>query len=391
MKFMKIDQAYFMPKTLLLILFLFCFVVSCENTNKATNPLDHVLASENIKIKRVIDSLDQYEVQIKFTQINRNNDSIIFKDYDFQVDDNNYFYPASTVKFPIAVMAMEKLNHLDSLNKDTRFYIEGDTVETTFATDVSKIFAVSDNQANNRLLEFLGQDALNRNLEQKGIYPIRISHRLSVENADEITTKPLIIYLNDSTTAALEGSINTSPEPLKINKIEKGIGYIVDDSLMQEPFSFALKNYYPINAQHAVLKRIIFPEAFNENKRFKLTDEQRKFILEAMHTLPKKVGYDPIEYYDSYVKFFMFGDKKEDMPEYIKIYNKVGYAYGTLTDCAYILDTKNKVEFMLTATILVNKNGIFNDNIYEYDNIGIPFLAELGRQVYNYELNKSDN
>ncbi len=388
MKFMKIDQACFMSKTLLLVLCLFCFVVSCEKTNKATNPLAHVLASENIKIKRVIDSLDQYEVQIKFTQINRDNDSIIFKDYDFQVDDNNYFYPASTVKFPIAVMAMEKLNQLDSLNKDTRFYIEGDTVETTFAADVSKIFAVSDNQANNRLLEFLGQDALNRNLEQKGISQVRISHRLSAENADEITTKPLIIYLNDSTTAAMEGSINTSPKPLKINKIEKGIGYIIDDSLMQEPFSFALKNYYPINAQHATLKRIIIPEAFSENERFKLNDEQRKFILEAMHTLPKKVGYDPIEYYDSYVKFFMFGDNKEDMPEYIKIYNKVGYAYGTLTDCAYILDSKNKVEFMLTATILVNKNGIFNDNIYEYDDIGIPFLAELGREIYKFERNR---
>ena len=384
---MKNEHAYFMSKTQLLILFLYFLIVSCEKENKATNPLDHALASENIKIKRVIDSLVQYEVQIKFTHINRDNDSIIFEDYDFQVDDNNYFYPASTVKFPIAVLAMQKLNQLDSLNKDTRFYIEGDTVETTFAADISKIFAVSDNQANNRLLEFLGQDALNRNLKQKGISPVRISHRLSTENADEITAKPLIIYLNDSTTATLEGSINTSPKPLKINEIEKGKGYIREDSLMQEPFSFALKNYYPINAQHAVLKRIIFPKAFSENERFDLNEEQRKFILEAMHTLPKKVGYDPIEYYDSYVKFFMFGDNKEDMPEHIKIYNKVGYAYGTLTDCAYILDSKNKVEFMLTATILVNKDGIFNDNIYEYDDIGIPFLAELGREIYTFELN----
>lgn len=385
---MKNEHAYLMSKTELLILFLFCLLVSCEKVNKVVNPLDHALASENIKIKRVIDSLEQYEVQIKFTQINRDNDSIIFKDYDFQVDDNNYFYPASTVKFPIAVLAMQKLNQLDSLSKDTRFYIEGDTVETTFAADVSKIFAVSDNQANNRLFEFLGQDALNSNLKQKGVSPVRIAHRLSTENADEITTKPLIIYLNDSTTAALEGSINTSPKPLNINKIEKGIGYIAEDSLMLEPFSFALKNYYPINAQHAVLKRIIFPEAFSENERFNLNDEQKKLILEAMHTLPKKVGYDPIEYYDSYVKFFMFGDSKEDIPEHIKVYNKVGYAYGTLTDCAYIVDSKNKVEFMLTATILVNKDKIFNDNIYEYDDIGIPFLAELGREIYTIERNK---
>ena len=377
-----------MSKTQLLLLFLFCLVISCEKENKATNPLDHALASENIKIKRVIDSFDQYEVQIKLTQINRDNDSIIFKDYDFQVDNNNYFYPASTVKCPIAVLVLEKLNQLDSLNKDTRFYIEGDTVETTFAADVSKIFAVSDNQANNRLLEFLGQDAINRNLKQKGISPVRISHRLSTEHADEITTKPLIIYLNDSTTMALEGSINTSPKPLKIDNVEKGIGYITEDSLMHEPFSFALKNYYPINAQHAVLKRIIFPEVFSEGERFNLSDDQRKFILDAMHTLPKEMGYDPVEFYDSYVKFFMFGDTKEDMPEHIKIYNKVGYAYGTLTDCAYILDSKNKVEFMLTATILVNKDGIFNDNIYEYDDIGIPFLAELGREIYTFELNR---
>ena len=385
---MKIDQVYLMSKTELFILFLLCLVVSCEKANKVTNPLGHVLSSENINIKRVIDSLDQYEVQIKFTQINRDNDSIIFKDYDFQVDDDNYFYPASTVKFPIAVLAMQKLNQLDSLNKDTRFYIEGDTVETTFAADVSKVFAISDNQANNRLLEFLGQDAINRNLTQKGISPVRISHRISTENADEITTKPLIIYLNDSTAAALEGSINTSPNPLKINKIEKGIGYMMEDSLIHEPFSFALKNYYPLNAQHAVLKRIIFPEAFSGKERFNLNEEQKKFILEAMHTLPKKVGYDPIEYYDSYVKFFMFGDIKDVMPEHIKIYNKVGYAYGTLTDCAYIIDSKNKVEFMLTATILANKDGIFNDNIYEYDDIGIPFLAELGREIYTFELNR---
>ncbi len=352
------------------------------------NPLEYVLTSENLKIKRVIDSLDQYEVQIKFTQINRVNDSIIFEEYDFQVNDFNYFYPASTVKFPIAVLAMEKLNQIDSINKDTRFYVEGDTVETTFANDVSKIFAISDNLANNRLVEFLGQDAINTKLRQKGIIPVRISHRLSADNADEITTKPLIIYLNDSTTTALEGTVNTSAKPLNINNIFKGKGYISEDSLMNEPFSFALKNYYPINAQHAVLKRIIFPEAFNENERFILNDEQRKFILEAMHSLPKNVGFDPIEYYDSYVKFFMFGDTKKDMPEYIKIYNKVGYAYGTLTDCAYIIDTENKVEFMLTASILVNKNAIFNDDAYEYDEVGIPFLAQLGREIYNYELNR---
>ena len=105
-----------------------------------------------------------------------------------------------------------------------------------------------------------------------------------------------------------------------------------------------------------------------------------------MQTLPREAGYDPKDYYDSYVKFLMYGDSKDVIPDYIKIHNKAGYAYGTLTDCAYVHDTKNKVEFLLTATILVNKDGIFNDNVYEYDSIGIPFLAALGKEVYNYGL-----
>ncbi len=367
---------------LLSILFLF----SCKKEATTKNPLEHALSSKNIKIKRVVDSLEKYEVQIKLTQIERRKDHVSFIDYDFQVDDSTYFYPASTVKFPIAVLTLEKLNQIDSLNMHTLFYVEGDTVETTFATEISKIFAISDNQANNRLLEFLGQDFVDSTLKQKAISPVRISHRLSTENADEITTKPLIIYQNDSTTATLEGTINTSATPLKINGIEKGIGFHSEDSLIMEPFSFALKNYYPINAQHSLLKRVIFPEEFTAKEQFDLSDAQRAFLLKSMQTLPKEMGYDPVEYYDSYVKFFMYGDNQDPMPDHMKIYNKVGYAYGTLTDCAYIVDEKNKIEFMLTATILVNKNAIFNDNTYEYDTIGIPFLAQLGREVYDYEL-----
>jgi len=70
----------------------------------------------------------------------------------------------------------------------------------------------------------------------------------------------------------------------------------------------------------------------------------------------------------------------------IKIYNKVGLAYGTITDVAYIKNEQEGVDFFLAATVLVNQNKIFNDNQYEYDALGIPFLAALGKAVYDYEL-----
>jgi len=374
-------------KALKLAILFLLLSMACKTKSKENNPMELVLGSQNMAIRNVIDSVDKYEVQILYTQIDRRGDSIILTDYEFQLDDMKYFYPASTVKLPIAVLALEKLNFTDSLNRDTRYYVEGDSVENTFAEDISKILAVSDNHANNRLLEFQGQDDINLRLRNKGIFPVRISHRLGV-HSDDVTTKPLIYYINDSTTGTSASIINTEPLSLSLERIKKGVGYYEKDSLVNIPFDFSYKNYYPVSSQHGVLKRLIFPELFKTNERFNLSEDQREFLLTAMHTLPKDAGYDQEEFYDGYCKFFIYGDSKENIPKHIKIYNKVGFAYGTLTDCAYITDEKNKVEFMLAATILVNEDGIFNDDKYEYDEIGIPFLAALGREFYNYELKR---
>lgn len=369
------------------ILFLALFQGCSEQNNSSI--LEQALASENPNIKRVMDSVKQYQVQIRYTKIDRRNDSLLFTDYDFQVENDSYFYPASTVKFPVAVLALERLNETDTLDRNTRYYIEGDSIESTFTEDISQVFAVSDNFANNRMVELLGQDVINTKLIDKGIEPVRISHRLGYHSED-LNTKPLIIYLNDSTTGITTPSINTAANPLQLKDIKKGIGYYENDLFIKEPFDFSLKNYYPIDAQHEVLKRVIFPNEYSKEQRFNLSTEQHNFLLSAMHSLPRSVGYDSAVYYDGYCKFFMFGDSKKSIPEHIKIYNKVGFAYGTLTDCAYITDSKNKVDFLLTATILVNKDGIFNDDNYEYEEIGIPFLAELGRRIHELEIERNN-
>lgn len=362
-------------------------LISCAQEKQNLNFLEVALSSNDPKIKRVMDSINSYEVQIIYTQINRRNDSISFTDYEFQVNDSSYFYPASTVKFPVAVLALEKLNLTDTLSLNTKYYIEGDTIESTIANDISKIFAVSDNLANNRLMEFLGFEAINQNLKEKGISPVRLSHRVGYRS-DDLRTKPLIIYLNDSTTGITQSLLNKTPERLKLLNVEKGIGYYEGDELIEEAFDFSQKNYYPITTQHNLLKRVLFPQMFKEVERFNISEKQREHLLNAMHTTPQHIGYDPATYYDGYCKFFMYGDTKKNIPESIEIYNKVGFAYGTLTDCAYIKDTKNNIDFLLTATILVNKDGIFNDDAYEYDEIGIPFLAQLGREIYQQELNR---
>ena len=363
-----------------------CF--SCTRDIVSEPLLSILSSSEDPAIQKVMENPDIYNIQIHYTRIDRNEDNLVFTEYRYQEEDSTYFYPASTVKLPIAVMALEKISREDGWNLNTKFYVEGDSLETTFAEEVIKIFAVSDNEANNRLFEFLGQNSINDGLRRKKVGPARIAHRLSTENADDVTTKPLVIYLNDSSTVNLEPTINDPLKRLKLQEIEKGQGFMIGDSLVSEPFDFSLKNYYPLSTQQQVLKRIIFPEEYPDTERFYLGPAERELLLKAMSTTPRHWGYDSEEYYDSYVKFFLYGDSHSVIPDYVKIFNKVGYAYGTLTDCAYILDTKNKIDFFLSATILVNEDQIFNDDKYEYEETGIPFLAALGREIYNYELNR---
>ena len=73
----------------------------------------------------------------------------------------------------------------------------------------------------------------------------------------------------------------------------------------------------------------------------------------------------------------------------VRIFNKEGDAYGFLTDVSYFVDFKNNIEFFLSANIYCNSDGIFNDDRYDYETVGYPFLKNLGRAVYHYELQRN--
>jgi hypothetical protein len=66
----------------------------------------------------------------------------------------------------------------------------------------------------------------------------------------------------------------------------------------------------------------------------------------------------------------------------------VGWAYGFLTDVSYVIDVKNKIEYMLSSTIYVNSDGILNDDKYDTETIGLPFLNDIGKAIYNFELKR---
>ncbi|SHJ32278.1 hypothetical protein SAMN04487911_11736 [Arenibacter nanhaiticus] len=361
------------------------FLFSCAEDIPQKNILESALSTTDPTIKRVMDSVSHYDLQIRYTRITRYKDSVSFKDYDFRTNQQAYFYPGNTVGLLTAVLSLEKLNELDKLDLHSRFYIEGDTLETTFTNEITKILTLHDNEANDRLFEFLGQDRINNALRNKEIFPVCISHRLSPTNAFELTTKPIIAYLNDSTTTPLAPSINTPPLALNLPRAKRVKSHKEDDSSTEAPIDLSLHNYFPLEAQNQVLKRIFFPDNFPAHQQFNLSTEQYHFLRKAMQVLatteksPSEV--EPLN-------FLSMQTKEADLNN-IAVYHKSSHDYHTFTDYTYIKDSTNKVEFMLNATILETKNHILNDSFTPHDTLKTPFLTQLAREIYTLEVNRN--
>lgn len=346
-------------------------------------PIELALAADSPEIQQVMSNLPDHEVQILFTEIIRSADGdVSFLNDEYQIRDGVYHYPASTVKFPVALLALEKLEEDERVNRYTRFQLEHENEGSSLTNELIELFVVSDNQAYNRIFEYLGKDEINTRLGSKDL-EARISHRLSIPNSDELTTQSISF-------SAPGGKITVGPfvssaiEVPPLRELTKGVAYLEDGKTINRAFDFSEKNYLPVRSLHSVMLRLVFPEEFTETQRFSLSEADRLFVLNTMRTLPREAGYDEEEYPDGYAKFLVFGDRKNRALDRFQIHNKSGWAYGYLTDTAYIVDQQNGREFVITASIYVNANQTFNDDNYEYEEIGVPFLAELGRQLVGY-------
>jgi len=123
-------------------------------------------------------------------------------------------------------------------------------------------------------------------------------------------------------------------------------------------------------------------------QRFNLTKSDLEFLHQYMSMLPGESDdprYEATDYWDTYVKFLYYGSEKNTYDPNIRVYNKVGDAYGFLIDGAYFHDVKNNAEFILSALIYCNSDEIFNDDKYDYDAVGFPFLKELGRAIHEHQ------
>ncbi|MFM6942676.1 MAG: serine hydrolase [Aquirufa sp.] len=374
---------------------------------KPANILEHLLLTNPDKFKKLTDNPEKYRLQILYTQIDRDaKNKPSLTTYSYRADSNEYFYPASTVKLAASVLALEKLNALKIDKSTTLLTLKNRPSQLEIKTDstaksglpsiehyIKKILLVSDNEAYNRLYEFFGQRPFNETMLSKGFKGVRLTHRLQtpLPRLENQYTNP--IQLLDASGKVIYNqpeAFNDSPysatAPILLGKGTMSEAGVVED----KPLDFSLKNAYPLQAQHDFLKRLMLPEAFPAKDRFQLKKEDYAFLYRYMSMYPTE-SKDPVytEEFATYCKFLYYGSEKNaPLNSSMRIFNKVGDAYGFLLDNAYVVDFDKKIEFIVTAVLLCNEDEIFNDEKYDYDTIGFPFFKDLGQVIYDYEVKR---
>lgn len=382
----------------------------CPQTGGSENVfLQNLLEKDSGRFDTILKNREAFRVQIIYTSINRKrNNRPVFSHYSFYCNQHQYFYPASTVKLPAAVLALEKLTKLRPYGIDKKTAMITETSfpgqspvyndptsrdgKPTIDHYIRKVFLASDNDAFNRLYEFLGQQYLNELLRKKGFRSAQILHRLSVDMSDSQNrhTNP-VKFVNDSGNVLIEQNGQLSALKYPEQKILIGNGFMQEGKLIPTPFDFSAKNQISLFDLHSILQAILFPGSVKKKQRFKMSEEDRYDLMKYMSQYPSETMSPE---YDSSVrnaggKFILYGAGKETIPEHIRIFNKVGGAYGFLTDVAYVVDFEKKIEFLVSATIYCNGDGILNDDQYDYETVGLPFMKHLGEAIYRYESTRS--
>lgn len=365
-------------------------VRSASTRTDQSDTLERVLRADP-RLSPYLNHAKRYRIQVLYTQVERAaGRALRLTTWTFR-EDEDFYYPASLVKLPVALFALERLNALGLSRKD-RFEIHPandcsryppgscETVEQC----IEQIFVYSNNTAYNRLFDFLGHDAINARLRALGYRGV-IQRRFRPGCGEEQGLTAGALTFRDASGRAryrLPARKSRRAYPPPRDDMRAGVRTRTDIGLIDEPMDFSDKNYLPLGDFHRMLIALVLPTAVDPRQRFSLTENDRHFLLETMALRPRDVGGDQP---DSFRKYLVVGGLAR-MPGNLRIINKVGLSYGFVSDVAYIRDSAKNVEFFLSAAIYVNDNQTMNDGVYEYDRVAYPFMRALGQALLRHEI-----
>jgi hypothetical protein len=374
---------------ILIALLCFTFTAKSQFADSIQKIIDR---DTSLVIREVFSHPQYYRLKIVYTQVYTNSfGNKKLSSWSYRDTVNEYFYPASLVKIPLVLTSMQFFNEhkildpkLSDILVDSSSYIK----ERTIYDDIMLMLSASDNFAFNRIYNLVGPKYININLLKKKYLNTIVIHRFQQGSTQFNQTALPVTVLSQTCDTLYSHRADPMYAPIQHGMADSliGFGYFLNDSLIPKPKSFKYHNFVDIRDVHDMMISLNYPN-LTKRTRFNITENQRKTIIKCLQTSPlhpNTVEYsDTAIFYPNYLRFTLFGrDKKITYPN-IEYFNKSAMAYGFLGDCCYLKDTANDVEFYLSIYMYVNKDEILNDNKYDYDEIGVPFMKRLGEIIYS--------
>jgi hypothetical protein len=351
-------------------------------------------------VDHVLDNREKYRFQFMITDVIEHDSSLYLGDTYNYTTPSWYFYPASVVKLPVALLSLEKLKELDFSTKtklkferdfecgNMKFVNESRKSNISFEEMIRELIIVSNNTYYNSLYHFLTPKRINEELNQRGLVETNIYKDFSGCEMP-LNMKTHGFKLEESSTGK---SYSQQSSQLELEQFASN--YIYDSTkllgskheyrreIVDGPFDFNYNLEYSVQDIHSTSMRFFFPQFFAEADCWDIRDQDREMLLESMKSVPKdlrkKKYFDKKKYPDNLYKYLIHGDEN---PKYDSVitYSKLGLSYGFVTETAYVHDPKTNRHYVLTVNLYVNSNDTVNDGKYEYEELARPFLARLGQ------------
>lgn len=241
--------------------------------------------------------------------------------------DQGFFNPASTVKVGLAALVLEELNKI-GFNRQAKYRIAGSQKWYSFDEDIRRALVISDNDATNRLILWLGFDLINHSFKNKGLRHFVIN-RLMLDRGTLVPSPPFEMRLGEEVVQQSKKRVTVE---LACYETSEKIGNCATATDLVEG-----------------LIRINQPEYFNDDESFELTQEDREWLREVMSHTPRQEGF---EYEDDYCRF-LTNLKQKVADDSGKMLSKCGVSLftTTYTDLSYLeTDTGQRYYILLSVS-----------------------------------------
>jgi hypothetical protein len=394
--------------------FWFLLLITESNAQRLLNfepitdsTLQHILIHKDPLLDEVINNPSKYYFQLIYTKVENHDNKINYHTYSIN-QGNQYFYPASLIKFPLTFVALEKLTSLKDSGININDSISVNTCSCDLATNnyvfkhrnptmlqfLREMMVMSNNDAYNLYFDFVGRDLFNSRMHSMNIFDIQMKNRFTSGCGEENNKLFGGIEFNNASgsfTVPCSKSIqNWIIDSIKYPTFFENKSYYKKKVITNKQNN-AANNYVSLLQAHTLLINLMHPNADLYKNDFKIDSAYKKDFINAIGSFPRELemsSYDIENLADYYYKFFIDPKVIQTKDNNIRVYNKVGLASGFVSDVSYFYDSTNKIEYFISAAILSKKD---NCNENNYNDFGIPILRKIGGLIYTDELYNRKN